>query len=223
MAPMVVSVHSVVGLDFAGGLTPGWHSTQFPPYFFFGAVISGIALVILLTIPIRRAYRLQAIITDYHLNALGKIMLTGSLMLGFAYFWEAFGPFYGSEVAERTMFVERVFGLYAPLFWATIVLNIALPQLLWWPAVRVNEAMLAIISIAIVVGMWCERFVIVVTSLHRNHIPSEWGNYTPTLWDWATFAGSIGLFLTLFFIMLRLVPIVPLADMRQLMRDKAAG
>jgi len=223
MAPMVVSVHSVVGLDFAGGLTPGWHSTQFPPFFFFGAVISGIALVILLTIPIRRAYRLQAIITDYHLNALGKIMLTGSLMLGFAYFWEAFGPFYGSEVAERTMFVERVFGLYAPLFWATIVLNIALPQLLWWPAIRVSEAMLAIISIAIIIGMWCERFVIVVTSLHRSHIPSEWGNFTPTLWDWATFAGSIGLFLTLFFIMLRLVPIVPLAEMRELMRDRATG
>jgi molybdopterin-containing oxidoreductase family membrane subunit len=223
MAPMVVSVHSVVGLDFAGGLTPGWHSTQFPPYFFFGAVISGIALVILLTIPIRRAYALQAIITDYHLNALGKIMLTGSLMLGFAYFWEAFGPFYGSEVAERTMFVERVFGLYAPLFWATIVLNIALPQLLWWPAIRVSEAMLAIISIAIIIGMWCERFVIVVTSLHRNHIPSEWGNFTPTVWDWATFAGSIGLFLTLFFIMLRLVPIVPLAEMRELMRDRATG
>ena len=223
MAPMVISVHSVVGLDFAGGLTPGWHSTQFPPFFFFGAVISGIALVILLTIPIRRAYALQAIITDYHLNALGKIMLTGSLMLGFAYFWEAFGPFYGSEVAERTMFVERVFGLYAPLFWATIVLNIALPQLLWWPAIRVSEAMLAIISIAIIIGMWCERFVIVVTSLHRNHIPSEWGNFTPTLWDWATFAGSIGLFLTLFFIMLRLVPIVPLAEMRELMRDRATG
>ena len=223
MAPMVVSVHSVVGLDFAGGLTPGWHSTQFPPYFFFGAVISGIALVILLTIPIRRAYALQAIITDYHLNALGKIMLTGRLMVGFAYFWEAFGPFYGSEVAERTMFVERVFGLYAPLFWATIVLNIALPQLLWWPAIRVSEAMLAIISIAIIIGMWCERFVIVVTSLHRSHIPSEWGNFTPTLWDWATFAGSIGLFLTLFFIMLRLVPIVPLAEMRELMRDRATG
>jgi Ni/Fe-hydrogenase subunit HybB-like protein len=223
MAPMVISVHSVVGLDFAGGLTPGWHSTQFPPFFFFGAVISGIALVILLTIPIRRAYGLQAIITDYHLNALGKIMLTGSLMLGFAYFWEAFGPFYGSEVAERTMFVERVFGLYAPLFWATIVLNIALPQLLWWPAIRVSEAMLAIISIAIIIGMWCERFVIVVTSLHRSHIPSEWGNFTPTLWDWATFAGSIGLFLTLFFIMLRLVPIVPLAEMRELMRDRATG
>jgi Ni/Fe-hydrogenase subunit HybB-like protein len=220
MAPMVVSVHSVVGLDFAGGLTPGWHSTQFPPYFFFGAVISGIALVILLTIPIRRAYRLQTIITEHHLNALGKIMLTGSLMLGFAYVWEAFGPYYSSEVAERTMFEARAFGLYAPLFWTTIALNIALPQLLWWPAVRINEAMLALISIAIIIGMWCERFVIVVTSLHRNHIPSEWGNYAPTLWDWATFAGSIGLFLTLFFIALRVVPIVPLAEMRELMRDE---
>jgi Ni/Fe-hydrogenase subunit HybB-like protein len=98
-----------------------------------------------------------------------------------------------------------------------------LPQLLWWPAIRVSEAMLAIISIAIIIGMWCERFVIVVTSLHRNHIPSEWGNFTPTVWDWATFAGSIGLFLTLFFIMLRLVPIVPLAEMRELTRDRATG
>ena len=219
MAPMVVSVHSVVGLDFAGGLTPGWHSTQFPPYFFFGAVISGIALVILLTIPIRRAYALQAIITEYHLNALSKIMLTGSLMLGFAYVWEAFGPFYGSEIAERTMFVERVFGMYAPIFWATIALNIALPQLLWWPAVRINEVLLVVIALAIIVGMWCERFVIVITSLHRGHLPSEWGNYSPTVWDWATFAGTIGLFSTLFFIVLRLVPIVPLAEMRELIRD----
>src|SRR5438105_8600974 len=144
MAPMVISVHSVVGLDFAGGLTPGWHSTQFPPYFFFGAVISGIALVILLTIALRHAYALQAIITGYHLNALGKIMLTGSLMLGFAYAWEAFGPFYGSEIAERSMFVERLSGIYAPLFWATIALNIAIPQLLWWPAVRRNEPLLCL-------------------------------------------------------------------------------
>jgi molybdopterin-containing oxidoreductase family membrane subunit len=219
MAPMVVSVHSVVGLDFAGGLTPGWHSTQFPPYFFFGAVISGIALVILLTIPIRHAYALQAIITDYHLNALGKIMLTGSLMLGFAYVWEAFGPFYGSEIAERTMFLDRLFGIYAPIFWATIALNIALPQLLWWPAVRVNEWLLVVIALGIIIGMWCERFVIVITSLHRDYLPSEWGNYAPTLWDWAIFAGSIGLFLTLFFIVLRLVPIVPLAEMRELIRD----
>jgi len=173
----------------------------------------------LLTIPIRRAYALQAIITEYHLNALSKIMLTGSLMLGFAYVWEAFGPFYGSEIAERTMFVERVFGMYAPIFWATIALNIALPQLLWWPAVRINEVLLVVIALAIIVGMWCERFVIVITSLHRGHLPSEWGNYSPTVWDWATFAGTIGLFSTLFFIVLRLVPIVPLAEMRELIRD----
>jgi Ni/Fe-hydrogenase subunit HybB-like protein len=223
MAPMVVSVHSVVGLDFAGGLTPGWHSTQFPPYFFFGAVISGIALVILLTVPIRHAYGLQAIITEYHLNALAKIMLTGSLMLGFAYFWEAFGPYYGSEVAERTMFTERAFGFYAASFWTTIALNITIPQLLWLPFVRRSELLLCLISGGVVVGMWFERFVIVVTSLHRNHMPSEWGNFFPTLWDWAILAGSIGLFLTLFFLILRLVPIVSISEMRELIEGEGPG
>lgn len=223
MTPMVISVHSVVGLDFAGGITPGWHSTQFPPYFFFGAVISGIALVILLTVPIRHAYALQAIITGYHLNALAKIMLTGSLMLGFAYFWEAFGPYYGSDVAERTMFTERVFGFYAPSFWATIALNIAIPQLLWLPAVRRSELLLCLISAGIIIGMWFERFVIVVTSLHRDYTPSEWGNYFPTLWDWATFAGSIGLFLTSFFLLLRFVPIVSIAEMRELIEGERPG
>ena len=216
MAPMVVSVHSVVGLDFAGGLTPGWHSTQFPPYFFFGAVISGIALVILLTIASRHAYRLEAIITGYHLNALAKIMLTGSLMLGFAYSWEAFGPFYGSVVAERTMFLERVFGVYAPAFWVTIAANVALPQLLWWPAARLSEPLLCLIASAIIIGMWFERFVIVVTSLHRDYMPSAWRDYFPTVWDWATLAGTVGLFLTLFLLLLRVVPVVSLAEMREL-------
>ena len=146
MAPMVISVHSVVGLDFAGGLTPGWHSTQFPPYFFFGAVLSGLALVIMLTILIRRGYHLTDLITPYHLNALGKIMLVGSLMLGYAYVWEAWGPYYGSDVAERTMFTARVFGRYAPMFWPTIALNIVIPQLLWLPAIRRSEILLFLIS-----------------------------------------------------------------------------
>jgi Ni/Fe-hydrogenase subunit HybB-like protein len=216
MAPMVISVHSVVGLDFAGGLTPGWHSTQFPPYFFFGAVISGLALVIMLTVPIRRAYGLESIITEHHLNALGKVMLTGSLMLGYSYLWEAWGPYYGSEIAERTMFDQRVFGFYAPSFWATIALNIAIPQLLWLPAVRRSEVLLFLIALGVIVGMWFERFVIVITSLHRNYMPSEWGNFYPTLWDWATLAGSIGLFLTLFFLILRLLPIVSIAEIREI-------
>ena len=222
MAPMVISVHSVVGLDFAGGLTPGWHSTQFPPYFFFGAVLSGMALVIMLTILIRRGYHLSDLITDYHLNALGKIMLVGSLMLGYAYVWEAWGPYYGSDVAERTMFTARVFGRYAPTFWATIALNIAIPQLLWLPVVRRSEILLFLISAGIIVGMWFERFVIVVTSLHRNYMPSEWGNYYPTLWDWLTLAGSVGLFLTLFFLILRFVPIVSMAEMREIVEKKGS-
>ena len=222
MAPMVISVHSVVGLDFAGGLTPGWHSTQFPPYFFFGAVISGIALVIMLTIPIRRGYGFQDLITEYHLNALGKIMLVGSLMLGYSYVWEAWGPYYGSDVAERTMFNARIFGLYAATYWAKIALNLVIPQLLWLPAVRRSEILLFLISASIIVGMWLERFVIVVTSLHRNYMPSEWGNYYPTLWDWLTLAGSIGLFLTLFFLILRFVPIVSMAEMREIVEKKGS-
>jgi Ni/Fe-hydrogenase subunit HybB-like protein len=220
MTPMVISVHSVVGLDFAGGMTPGWHSTQFPPYFFFGAVVSGIALVIMLTLPLRRAYGLKAIIAARHLNALGKVMLVGSLMLGFAYFWEVFGPYYDADIAERHMLHERLFGFYAPCFWATILFNIAIPQLLWLPVLRQRPVPLFLIALGVIIGMWLERFVIVVTSLHRDYMPSEWGNYFPTIWDWATFLGSIGLFLTLFFLILRLLPIVSIAEMRTLIAER---
>jgi len=222
MAPMVISVHSVVGLDFAGGLTPGWHSTQFPPYFFFGAVISGLALVIMLTIGVRHGCHLQGVITARHLNALGKVMLTGSLMLTYSYVWEAFGPFYGSDVADRTMFLERVFGLYAGTFWAKTILNAVIPQLLWFPWVRRSEVLLFLISLGIIVGMWLERFVIVITSLHRNWSPSMWGDFHPTFWDWATLAGTIGLFLTLFFLILRLLPIVSIAEMREIIDKERA-
>jgi len=223
MAPMVISVHSVVGLDFAAGLTPGWHSTQFPPYFFFGAVISGLALVIMLTLMVRWGYGLYDIITERHLNILGKVMLTGSLMLTYSYVWEAWGPFYGSDVAERTMFLERVFGLYAGVFWSKTILNAVIPQLLWIPSVRRSPVPLFLISAGIIVGMWLERFVIVITSLHRNYMPSYWGNYFPTFWDWATLAGSIGLFLTLFFLFLRIMPIVSLAEMREIVYKTKGG
>jgi molybdopterin-containing oxidoreductase family membrane subunit len=116
MAPMVISVHSVVGLDYAGGLTPGWHDTQFPPYFFFGAVISGTAVIIMLTILVRWGYSLQNVLTEYHFNAMAKVMLVGSLMLCYAYVWEAFGPLYGSDVADKTESYQRMFGFTAPLF-----------------------------------------------------------------------------------------------------------
>jgi molybdopterin-containing oxidoreductase family membrane subunit len=223
MAPMVISVHSVVGLDFAAGLTPGWHSTQFPPYFFFGAVISGTALVIMLTILVRWGYRLQDVITDYHFNALGKVMLVGSVMLAYAYLWEAWGPIYGSDVAERTMFFERIFGFTAPSYWAEKVLTVVIPQLLWLPAARRRQPLVFVISTGVIVGMWLERYIFVVSSLHRNYMPSWWGDYFPTLWDWATLAGSIGLFMTLFFLLLRLVPIISLYEVREIIAEKNEG
>ncbi len=222
MAPMVISVHSVVGLDFAGGLTPGWHDTQFPPYFFFGAVISGTAVIIMLTIIVRWGYGLQNVLTDYHFNAIAKVMLVGSVMLAYAYVWEAFGPMYGSDVAERTEFLQRIFGFTAPLFWSEKVLTVVIPQLLWLPLVRRNKFLLFLIAGGIIVGMWQERFMFTTASLEHNYMPSYWGSFYPTFWDWAALAGTIGLFLTLFFLFLRFAPIVSLAEVREVVETENA-
>jgi Ni/Fe-hydrogenase subunit HybB-like protein len=220
MAPMVISVHSVVGLDFAGGLTPGWHDTQFPPYFFFGAVISGTAVIIMMTVMVRWGYSLQDVLTEYHFNAMAKVMLVGSVLLGYAYVWEAFGPIYGSDVAEKTEFFHRAFGFTAPAFWSEKILTVVIPQLLWLPAVRRNQILLLAISAGIIVGMWQERFVFTTASLEHNYMPSYWGYYYPTFWDWACLAGTIGLFLTLFFLFLRFAPIVSIAEMREVVQQE---
>jgi molybdopterin-containing oxidoreductase family membrane subunit len=220
MAPMVVSVHSVVGLDFAGGLTPGWHDTQFPPYFFFGAVISGTAVIMMLTIMVRWGCSLQNVLTEYHLNAMAKVMLVGSIMLGYAYVWEAFGPLYGSDITERTEFFQRIFGFTAPLFWSEKILTVVVPQLLWLPLVRRNQILLFLISGGIIVGMWQERFMFTTASLEHNSIPSYWGVFYPTLWDWAALAGTMGLFLTLFFLFLRFAPIVSIAEVREIVEKE---
>jgi Ni/Fe-hydrogenase subunit HybB-like protein len=215
MAAMVVVVHGIVGLDFAGGLTPGWHSTQFPPYFFFSALLFGFATVVLLTIAIRLGYGLNDIIGSYHLNAMAKIMLVGSLLLAYAYLWEGFGAIYGSDVAEKTVFLDRISGLYAPGYWAKIALLVIIPQLLWFPGFRRSQIALVVISLGIAVGSWLDPYIVVVQSLHRNYMPSMWGDYYPTLWDWALFAGSCGLASFIFLLMLRLLPIVSLAQMRR--------
>jgi Ni/Fe-hydrogenase subunit HybB-like protein len=220
MAPMVVSVHSVVGLDFAGGLTPGWHDTQFPPYFFFGAVVSGTAVITMLTIMVRWGYSLQDVLTQYHFNAMAKVMLVGSVMLAYAYVWEAFGPLYGSDVAEKTEFFQRMSGFTAPAFWSEKILTVVIPQLLWLPAVRRNQFLLLLISGGIIVGMWQERFVFTTASLEHDYMPSYWGTYYPTFWDWACLAGTIGLFLTLFFLFLRFAPIVSIAEMREVIQEE---
>jgi Ni/Fe-hydrogenase subunit HybB-like protein len=223
MAPMVVSVHSVVGLDFAGGLTPGWHDTQFPPYFFFGAVISGTAVIIILTILVRWGYGLQDVLTEYHLNAMAKVVLVGSLMLGYAYVWEAFGPIYGSDAAEKTEFYQRIFGFAAPVFWSEKILTVVIPQLLWFPAVRRNVLLLLMISGGIILGMWQERYVFTISSLAHNSIPSYWGQFYPTVWDWAALAGTIGLFLTLFFLFIRFVPIISMSEVREIIEEEKSG
>lgn len=220
MAPMVVSVHSVVGLDFAGGLTPGWHDTQFPPYFFFGAVISGTALIIMLTLVIRWGYGLQDILTAYHVNALAKVVLVGSLLLAYAYIWEAFGPIYGSGVADKTEFYRRMFGFTAAPFWLEKILTVIIPQALWFPAVRRNQLALFLICSGIIVGMWLERYVFTVASLAHNSIPSYWGIFFPTFWDWAALAGTIGLFLTTFLLLVRFVPIVSMSEVRELIEER---
>ncbi len=220
MAPMVISVHSVVGLDFAGGLTPGWHDTQFPPYFFFGAVISGTAVIIMLTILVRWGYSLQKVLTEYHFNALAKLMLVGSLMLCYAYVWEAFGPLYGGNVADKTESYQRMFGFTAPLFWSEKILTVVIPQLLWFPAVRRSQLLLFLISGGIIVGMWQERIMFTTASLEHNHIPSYWGHFYPTFWDWAALAGTIGLFLTMFFLFLRFAPIISLAEVREIIEQE---
>lgn len=220
MAPMVMSVHSVVGLDFAGGLTPGWHETDFPPYFVFGAVFSGFATVLVILIPLRRAYRLEAFVTDYHINALAKLMLACGLLLTYAYALEAFLPFYRGNPYDITQIRNDYFGIYAPAYWGKILFNTVIPQLLWFPRLRLNKVLLFLISCGIVFGMWLERFVIVVTSLYEDFLPSAWYIYNPTIWDWLILIGSIGLFSTGFFLVMRLVPVISMFEMRELVHRK---
>ena len=216
MAPLVVSVHSIVGLDFAGGATVGWHSTQFPPLFVFGALLSGFAVVLLLIIPLRRLMRLEAFITGRHIDALGKLLITSSLLLTYGYIMDVFTTYYGGDPAEKAMFADRIYGIYWPVYWGTILFNFALPQILWLPALRMRAPVVMMICFGVVIGMWLERFEIVITSLHKTHLPSAWGVFVPTFWDWATLAGTIGLFLTGILLALRFVPAVSMHEMRSL-------
>jgi molybdopterin-containing oxidoreductase family membrane subunit len=215
MAPLVVSVHSIVGLDFAGGEVPGWHSTQFPPFFVFGAMLSGFATVLLLVIPLRRLLGLGAFITERHLEVLGRLTLTSSLCVGYAYVMDAFSTFYGGGEVERLQFIDRLTGAYWPVYWATILLNVTLPQALWWRRVRTDPAALMAISFLVVIGMWFERFNIIVTSLHHTAMPSAWGIYHPTFWDYATLFGTVGLFFSGFLLFVRFLPVISIAEMRQ--------
>ena len=223
MAPLVVSVHSVVGLDFAGAATTGWHSTQFPPFFVFGALLSGFAMVLLLIAPMRRLLNLQDFITGRHFDVLCRLMLVSSLCLGYAYMMDAFTTFYGPDQADKTMFIDKVSGSLCGVYWATILFNVTLPQLMWFPRLRMNQPVVMLISAGVIVGMWCERYTIVVMSLRRTHLPSAWGDFHATIWDWATLFGTCGLFLTGILLAVRFMPVISMFEMRALIQSRRRG
>ena len=220
MAPMVVSVHSIVGLDFAAGIAAGWHSTQWPPYFFIGALYSGWAATLMLMIPIRRLYRLERIVTERHIEVISKLMLATGLMLAYCYAIEAFQPFYRGDPAERNAYLYAVFGAQGGSYWVRNTFNIFLPQLLWFPPIRRNKTILVLLSLGIVFGMWFERFNFVVTALAHDYIPSEWGNFSATIWDEGILYGSIGLVFVGFFLFIRLLPVVSIFELREVLRRK---
>src|SRR5262245_1362227 len=206
--PLVVSVHTVVSLDFAVAIVPGWHTTIFPPYFVAGAIYSGFAMVLTLAIPIRAIYKLEDFITMRHLQNMAKVMLVTGLIVAYGYMTEAFIAWYSADKYEGFMIWNRVTGPYAPAYWALLFCNIVVPQALWLRGVRNSVPALFAISLIVNVGMWLERFIIVVTSLHRDFLTSAWGMYSPTIWDWSTFIGTLGLFVALLFLFLRCLPLI---------------
>ena len=215
--PLVVSVHTVVSFDFAVALIPGWHATVFPPYFVAGAIYSGFAMVMTLAIPLRKIYGLEDFITMRHLQNMAKIILATGLIVAYGYAMETFMAWYsGSEYEGYMIFGNRMRGPYAPFYWALILCNVVTPQLLWFPAVRSNIPLLFVIAIIVNIGMWLERFVIVVTSLHRDFLPSSWDMYAGTFWDWSLYFGTIGLFLALLFLFIRFLPMISIFEMRTL-------
>jgi Ni/Fe-hydrogenase subunit HybB-like protein len=217
--PLVLSVHTVVSFDFAVSVIPGWHTTIFPPYFVAGAIYSGFAMVLVLAIPIRRFYGLRDMITDRHLDNAAKVMLATGLIVAYGYSMEAFFAFYSGNQYEKFMFMNRAFGPYGWSYWLLVATNIVIPQLLWIRRVRLNTILLFLLSIDVLVGMWFERFVIVVTSLHRDFLPSSWGHYVPTKWDLATYGGTITLFFFLFLLFIRVMPMISIFEMRTLLPE----
>src|SRR4051812_10730640 len=221
--PLVLSVHSVVSLHFAVAQLPGWHSTIFPPYFVAGAIYSGFAMVLNLIIPIRALYGLQNLITVRTLNNMANVMLATCWMVTYGYIMEAFMAWYSGDVFEQSMMRTRAFGPYGWVFWCLIALNCVIPQLLWSQKIRTNTITLFLVALSVNIGMWVERFVIVVTSLHRDFVPSSWAMYFPTFWDWATLLGSVGLFLTLQFLFIRYLPMISMSETRELIAQRKEG
>jgi Ni/Fe-hydrogenase subunit HybB-like protein len=215
--PLVLSVHTVVSFDFAIALLPGWHTTIFPPYFVAGAIYSGFAMVLMLAIPIRKFYRLEDFITLRHLDNSAKVMLATGLIVAYGYSMEAFMNWYGGNPYDHYLLWNRLHGPYAPFYYALLLCNLGFPQVLWFRKWRTNPGLLFLVSFVVLVGMWLERFIIVVVSLHRDFLTSSWGMYYPTKWDWMTFIGTLGFFLAAFFLFIRILPMISIFEMRTLL------
>ena len=217
-APLVLSVHTVVSFDFAVAVLPGWHATIFPPYFVAGAVYAGFAMVLTLLIPLRKMYHLEGMITMHHIENMAKIMLVTGMIVVYGYACEAFFGWYSGNGYERFMLINRTWsGPMAWSYWMLLLCNFIVPQLMWSKRFRRNIPVVFTVCMFVNVGMWLERFVIIVTSLHRDFIPSSWQMYYPTRWDFLTFFGTIGLFLTLMFLFVRIMPMIAIFELKTLL------
>jgi len=217
--PLVLSVHTVVSFDFAIAILPGWHTTIFPPYFVAGAIYSGFAMVLMLAIPIRKIYSLEDFITDRHLQNSAKVMLATGWIVAYGYGIEAFMGWYSGNRYDSFLLWNRLHGPYAFFYWLLLICNIMVPQVLWIRRMRTSTVGLFFVSLVILIGMWLERFVIVVISLHRDFLPSSWGMYYPTRWDWMTYIGTIGMFLAAMFLFVRILPMISIFEMRTLLPE----
>ncbi|MBT4096687.1 MAG: polysulfide reductase NrfD [Gemmatimonadetes bacterium] len=215
--PLVLSVHSVVSFDFAVSIIPGWHTTIFPPYFVAGAIYAGFAMVLTLMLPLRALYGLHDFITDRHLDNMGKVMLVAGMIVGYGYFMEQFMAWYSASIYENFLMENRMFGPYGGSYWALLLCNIIVPQLLWAKRVRTSPYLIFMVSMFINVGMWLERFIIVVGSMHRDYMPSSWDMYSGTIWDWSLYLGTMGFFLVAFFLFVRAWPLIAIHEIRTLL------
>ncbi len=220
-APLVLSVHTIVSFDFATSVIPGWHTTIFPPYFVSGAVFSGFAMVLTLMIITRKAINLEDYITKAHLESMNKIIIATGSIVGIAYITELFIAWYSGVVYEQYAFVNRAFGPYWWAYWIMMTCNVITPQLFWIKKIRRSFAATFVISIFVNIGMWFERFVIIVTSLHRDFLPSSWSMYSPTWVEVGIYIGTFGLFFTLFFLFIRFFPVIVIAEVKSVLKTSS--
>jgi molybdopterin-containing oxidoreductase family membrane subunit len=221
--PLVLSVHSIVSFDFATSILPGWHATIFPPYFVAGAIFGGFAMVLVLAVPCRQWLGMRDLITPRHLDNMCRILLATGMMVGYAYAMEFFISWYSGNPVEGFVFINRAFGPYAWAYWIMVICNVATPQVFWSKRARSNPWVIFGVAFCVNIGMWFERFVIIVTTLHRDFLPSSWGVYVPTWVEALTLAGSFGLFFTLFLLFLRYLPMVAMAEVKAVVNKRRHG